>query len=241
MEFRTGQDAAKYAAGRKAVETYLRDGMRVGLGSGTTSHWFVRGLAESVREGLDILGVTTSRSTHDLATELGVPLGEIDEIGVLDVTIDGADEIDHAGAMIKGGGACLLWEKIVAHASRKMVCVLDDTKLVETLGAFPLPIEVIPFGWTTTRRALGELLEEAGYGEVRMDLRMAGTEPLVTDSGNHILDAHLRRITDKDLLAARLNLIPGVVENGLFVHEAGEMVIGHPDGAAEVLPIPLED
>jgi ribose 5-phosphate isomerase A len=234
MEFKTGQDAAKYAAGRKAVETYLRDGMKVGLGSGTTSHWFVRGLAESVREGLHILGVTTSLATRDLATELGVPLGDIDEVGLLDVTIDGADEIDHEGAMIKGGGACLLWEKIVARASRTMVCVLDDTKLVDTLGAYPLPIEVVRFGWRTTRRELAELLAEAGYEDVRIDLRMAGGEPLVTDSGNHILDAHLRRITDKDLLAARLNLIPGVVENGLFVGVAAEMVIGHPDGSAEV-------
>jgi ribose 5-phosphate isomerase A len=237
MEFKTEQDAAKYAAGRKAVEAYLRDGMKVGLGSGTTSHWFVRGLAESVREGLSIVGVPTSTATRDLALELGVPLGEINDLGVLDITIDGADEIDADGAMIKGGGACLLWERIVANASRKMVAVVDDTKLVETLGAFPLPIEVIPFGWKTTDRSLRELFGRAGYPDVRMDLRMRGGEPVVTDSGHYILDAHLERITDKEVLEDALNRIPGVVENGLFVAVAAEMVIGHADGSADITPL----
>ena len=235
MEFQSAQDAAKYAAGRRAVQEYLKDGMKVGLGSGTTSHWFVRGLAEFVAEGLDIVGVPTSRGTRDLALELGVRLADLNDLAPLDVTIDGADEIDGDGSMIKGGGACLLWEKIVAHASERMICVVDDSKLVETLGAFPLPLEVVQFGWKTTRHSVRELLAAAGYGDVELARRTVGEEPLVTDSGNYILDAELGRITDKALLVDRLNRIPGVVENGLFVGVAAETVVGHADGGADIV------
>ena len=235
MELKSAQDAAKYASGRRAVEVYLRDGMKVGLGSGTTSHWFVRGLAESVAEGLDTVGVATSRGTHDLAMKLGVKLADLNDLAPLDITIDGADEIDGAGAMIKGGGACLLWEKIVANASNRMICVVDDTKPVDTLGAFPLPIEVVQFGWETTRHSLRELFAEAGYGDLALERRTIGTKPVVTDSGNYIVDAHLGRITDKALLVDRLNQIPGVVENGLFVGIAAETVVGHPDGSADIV------
>jgi len=235
MEFQSAQDAAKYAAGRRAVQEYLKDGMKVGLGSGTTSHWFVRGLAEFVAEGLDIVGVPTSRGTRDLALELGVRLADLNDLAPLDITIDGADEIDGDGSMIKGGGACLLWEKIVAHASERMICVVDDSKLVETLGAFPLPLEVVQFGWKTTRHSVRELLAAAGYGDVELARRTVGEEPLVTDSGNYILDAELGRITDKALLVDRLNRIPGVVENGLFVGVAAETVVGHADGSADII------
>lgn len=235
MEFQSAQDAAKYAAGRRAVQEYLKDGMKVGLGSGTTSHWFVRGLAEFVAEGLDIVGVPTSRGTRDLALELGVRLADLNDLAPLDITIDGADEIDGDGSMIKGGGACLLWEKIVAHASERMICVVDDSKLVETLGAFPLPLEVVQFGWKTTRHSVRELLAAAGYGDVELARRTVGEEPLVTDSGNYILDAELGRITDKALLVDRLNRIPGVVENGLFVGVAAETVVGHADGGADIV------
>ena len=232
----TEQDAAKSAAGRKAVEAYLRSGMQVGLGSGTTSHWFVRHVAEAMKDGLEIVGVPTSTATRDLALELGVPLADLNDVGVLDITIDGADEIDRAGAMIKGGGAALLWERIVANASRRMVAVVDNLKVVDTLGAFPLPIEVIPFGWKSTQRSLEELFAEAGYGEVRIERRPHEDGPRVTDSGHYILDAHLERIPDKTAIADRLNLIPGVVENGLFVGVAEEMVIGRPDGSASIEP-----
>lgn len=235
MEFKSPQDAAKYASGRRAVEVYLRDGMKVGLGSGTTSHWFVRGLAESVADGLDTVGVPTSRGTRDLALKLGLKLADLNDLARLDITIDGADEIDAAGAMIKGGGACLLWEKIVANASRRMICVVDDTKPVDTLGAFPLPIEVVQFGWETTRHSLRALFAAAGYGDLEIERRTIGAEPLVTDSGNYILDAKLGRITDKGLLVDRLNQIPGVVENGLFVDVAAETVVGHPDGSADII------
>lgn len=234
MEFATEQDAAKYAAGRAAVEQYLRNGMKVGLGSGTTSHWFVRRLAEEVRGGLDIVGVYSSQGTRDLALELGVPLADLDDLGTLDITIDGPDEVDPDGAMIKGGGACLLWEKIVANASKRMICIADPTKEVNQLGAFPLPIEVIRFGWTTTRRSLAALLRRAGYTDAALPRREIDGEPVVTDSGHYIIDAHLERITDKNRLVRELNLVPGVVEHGLFVGVADEIMIGYPDGRAQI-------
>lgn len=231
---RTGQDRAKIAAGVKALDTHVRDGMLLGLGSGTTSHWFVRSLAERVREGLDVVGVPTSTATRDLALELGIHLADLDDVPELDLTVDGPDEIDGAGNMIKGGGACLLWEKVVARASRRMVTILDDTKVVETLGAFPLPVEVVPFGWVSTRGHLSRLFADAGLGDVRITNRMRGDELLVTDSGHYILDAHLGAIPDVPALAAVLNHIPGVVEHGLFVGIADEMVVGHPDGSADI-------
>lgn len=234
MEPATPQDRAKLAAGRTAVDTYLRDGLRVGLGSGSTSHWFVRALAEKVDEGLDVVGVVTSTSTHDLARSLGIRLADLNDVDELDVTVDGADEIDAEGAMIKGGGACLLWEKIVARASKRMVCVADETKVVDRLGAFPLPIEVVPFGWRNTELRLREAFAVIGLDAVRLDRRTAGDEPLLTDSGHYILDAHLGTSADIRVLDPRLNQIPGVVDHGLFVGVADAVVVGHADGSADV-------
>jgi ribose 5-phosphate isomerase A len=236
----TPQDHAKIAAGRRAVEAYCADGMRLGLGSGTTSHFFVRGLAEKVKEGLDIVGVPTSTATRDLALELGVPLVDLNDIGELDVTIDGPDEIDHQGSMIKGGGACLLWEKVVARASKKMVVVADDSKLVQQLGRFPLPIEVLPFGHVSTTRLIRDLFGDFGYAEVEMTPRMRGAERLLTDSGNYIIDAHLQQIPRAGELTVELNRIPGVVENGLFVGIGREVVFGHPDSTADIYSLPLD-
>jgi ribose 5-phosphate isomerase A len=238
---RSNQDVAKRAAGRRAAEEYCKDGMRLGLGSGTTSHWFVRELAERVRDGLDVVGVPTSTATRDLALELGIRLADLNDLPELDVTIDGPDEIDPAGSMIKGGGACLLWEKIVARASKRMVVVADDTKIVDRLGAFPLPIEVLPFGWVSTRRLIGELLAGAGYADVPIERRSGEGGVVVTDSGNYILDAHLGAVGDAGALAVDLNQIPGVVENGLFVGIAREVVVGHPDESAEVVGLPLPE
>ncbi len=239
MEPQTPQDLAKRAAGRKAVDAYCKDGMRLGLGSGTTSHWFVRELAVKVREGLDVVGVPTSTATRDLALELGIPLVDLNDVPELDVCIDGPDEIDHDSSMIKGGGACLLWEKVVARASRKMVVVADDSKLVEHLGAFPLPIEVLPFGWVSTQRLIQQLLNEAGYGGVPLERRGRDGGVVVTDSGNYILDGRLGKVHEPATLATRLNEIPGVVENGLFVGIADEVVLGHPDETGEVVGLPL--
>ena len=154
MKPNSSQDQAKRAAGIQAITTYLRNGMKIGLGSGTTSRIFVRTLGDRVKEGLEVLGVPTSNSTRDLAIQFGVPVGDLNDVSELDLAIDGADEIDSIGRMIKGGGANLLWEKIIACAAVKMVALVDESKVVSKLGKFPLPIEVIPFGWRATERHL---------------------------------------------------------------------------------------
>lgn len=230
----SGQDRAKWAAGTGAIETYLRDGMKLGLGSGTTSHWFVRALGEAVAKGLHVVGVPTSTATRDLALEVGVPLTNLADVERLDLTIDGADEIDHDGQMIKGGGACLLWERIIANASDRMVAVVDDGKVVPTLGAFPLPIEVVPYAWQSTRRSIAQLFDHLGYPDVDLPLRTRDGQPVVTDSGNYLIDAHLEVISGPLLIDAQLNWIPGVVEHGLFTGIADEVVVGTADGTFEV-------
>jgi ribose 5-phosphate isomerase A len=235
---KTAQDRAKIAAGRKAIEHYLREGMQIGLGSGTTSHWFVRALGEKVRHGFEISGVPTSRATREVALEVGVPLLDLNDVAELELTIDGPDEVDEAGRMIKGGGACLLWEKMVARASKRMICIADDTKLVKTLGKFPLPIEVIRFGWKNTAHQLRKLFSAFGYEDVPIQLRGGESNPLQTDSGHYILDCSLREIGDPDRLAPRFNQIPGVVEHGLFVGIANEIVFGHADGSADIVVVP---
>ncbi|HET6438081.1 MAG TPA: ribose-5-phosphate isomerase RpiA [Anaeromyxobacter sp.] len=229
------RDRAKYAAGERAIDEYFRDGMVVGLGSGTTSHWMVRALAPRVRAGLRVTGVPTSKATGELARSLGIPLADLNDHLELDVTLDGPDEIDREGRMIKGGGACLLWEKIVAAATRRYVVIADDRKLVDMLGRFPLPIEVIPFGWKSTERQIRKLFASYGHEEVPMVLRGGLAKPVVTDSGHYLLDCSLGKIPEADELAVRLNTIPGVVENGLFVEFGEAVVYGHTDGTAEVV------
>jgi ribose 5-phosphate isomerase A len=235
MQPTSAQDEAKRAAAAQAIESFLKDGMMIGLGSGTTSRWFVRILGERVAQGLRVTGVPSSKSTGQLATEVGVPLADLNDVGQLDLTIDGADEIDSKGRMIKGGGANLLWEKIVASASNKMVCIVDESKLVELLGRFPLPIEVIPFAWRSTERHLRKLFAESGLGEPKIEMRGGLQKPLITDSGHYLLDCHLEKLPDPESLAGKLNQIPGVVEHGLFIGIATDAVVGHANGAAEVL------
>lgn len=233
------QDAAKYAAGKAAVERYAHQGALLGLGSGTTSAWFVRALGEKVAAGLEVLGVPTSNSTRELALSLNIPLIDLNDLDrKLEVTIDGPDEIDHAGDMIKGGGACLLWERIVAEASDKMVCIADTSKLKEQLGAFPLPIEVIPYAWKATRRTIAELLGDLGYGHVPLVLREREGSVVVTDSGNYILDAHLNQLRDKVLLDTHLNWVAGVVEHGLFTGIAHEVIMADPAGRVQITELP---
>src|SRR3954453_7313219 len=160
----TPQDTAKYAVGRAGVERYAHDGARLGLGSGTTAAWMVRALGEKVPAGLRVVGVPTSTSTRDLALSLDIPLVDINDLDrPLDVTLDGPDEIDHDGDMIKGGGACLLWERMVAEASTRMVRIAADPKLVTPMGRFPLRIEVVRYGWQATRRSISALLRDLGY------------------------------------------------------------------------------
>jgi ribose 5-phosphate isomerase A len=235
MQPTPAQDEAKKAAAAQAIESFLKDGMTIGLGSGTTSRWFVRILGERVAKGLQVIGVPSSKSTGQLAQEVGVQLADLNEVGQLDLTIDGADEIDGKGRMIKGGGANLLWEKIVACASKKMVCIVDESKLVERLGRFPLPVEVIPFAWRSTERHLRELLEQEGFGAVQMDMRGGLEKPLVTDSGHYLLDCHLGQIADPESLATKLKTIPGVVEHGLFIGIATDAVVGQASGHTKVL------
>ena len=234
MEPNSSQDKAKRAAGVQAIAAYLKNGMKIGLGSGTTSRWFIHTLGDRVKEGLEVIGVPTSNSTRDLATQLGVPLADLNDVRELDLTIDGADEIDANGRMIKGGAANLLWEKIIACASIKMVALVDESKVVSKLGKFPLPIEVIPFGWRTTEGHLKKLFSDFGRTDTPIKVRGGLQTPLITDSGHYLLDCALGEIGDPDGLALKLNQIPGVVEHGLFIGIAKEVVIGRADGSAEV-------
>ena len=230
----TTQDEAKRAAGRRAIEEFVRDGMTLGLGSGTTSHLFVRELGPRVADGLRLTCTATSRATMDVAREVGIAITDPDEMGVIDLTIDGPDEIDRAFRMIKGGGACLLWEKIVAHASRRMITICDETKIVDRLGAFPLPVEVVPFAWRQTERLVRDVLGAHGVDGAEVSRRLRDGEPLVTDSGHFILDCACGRLREPEALEAALNRIPGVVENGLFTRESAGMVVGRLDGSTEV-------
>ncbi len=230
-------DRAKYAAARRAVD-FVEDGMRVGLGTGSTAGWMVRLLGETVRtEGLRIQGVPTSQRTAELAAQAGVPLTTLDAAKWLDLTIDGADEFDADLNLIKGGGGALLREKIVATASDRMVVIADLAKEVRHLGAFPLPVEVIPFGWQTTRALIEETLVSLDVLGREVMLRRNGDRPFLTDQGNMILDLHLNRIGNPRQLSFVLNQIPGVVENGLFIDICDTVIVGHGDGRVEVRDI----
>ncbi|MEW9309724.1 ribose 5-phosphate isomerase A [Labrys neptuniae] len=231
----SAQNEAKKVAGRRVIQEFVRDGMKLGLGSGTTSHFFVRELGKHVAAGMKLTCTTTSRSTIDVARGVGIEITDPNDIGELDLTIDGPDEIDRKFNMIKGGGACLLWEKIIAHASRQMICICDETKIVDCLGGFPLPVEVVQFAWKQTERMVARLLADHGIKDVRIERRVRDGQPVVTDSGNFILDCRCGPIiADPAPLELELNRIPGVVENGLFTREAVGMVVGCFDGTSYV-------
>jgi ribose 5-phosphate isomerase A len=230
-------DTAKFVAAKRAVD-FIEDGMRVGLGTGSTAAWMVRCLGERVREeGLKISGVPTSTRTAELARQVGIKVVSLDEARWLDITIDGADEFDAELNLIKGGGGALLQEKIVATASDMMIVISDSSKQVEHLGAFPLPVEVIPFGWQTSKALIEETLASLDVLGQSGTLRMNGEAAYVTDEGNHIVDLHLQRIGNPRQLSMVLNQIPGVVENGLFIDICDKVVIGHQDGRVEVIDI----
>ena len=214
----------------EAALQHVEDGMRLGIGTGSTAEEFVRLLAEKVSGGLRVQGVPTSERTARLCLELGVPLKSLDELPELDLTIDGADEVDGALRLVKGGGGALLREKIVASASSRMIVIADESKVVETLGKFPLPIEVNPFGLATTRIAIEKLASKLGLsGDLK--LRKSDDGAFTTDGGHLILDAFFGRIPDAEALATQLNLIPGVVEHGLFINMASFAIIAGPAGA----------
>ncbi len=232
----TDADLAKRAAAERAV-AYIEDGMRVGLGTGSTADWFVRALGERVRAGdlSRIIGVPTSIRTGALAEREKIRQTTLDEAGWLDITVDGADEIDPALRLIKGGGGALLQEKIVATASDRMVVIADSSKRVSTLGAFPLPIEIVPFGWETTKAIVEAVLKDADVAARGVSLRLARDTPFITDGGHMIFDLHLGAIHDARALSSALIAIPGVIDTGLFIDIADVAVIGHADGSAEVM------
>ncbi len=230
-------DKAKFVAAKRAVD-FVQPGMKVGLGTGSTAAWMVRCLGERVREeGLKIVGVPTSTRTAELARQVGIKVVSLDEAKWLDLTIDGADEFDQNLALIKGGGAALLQEKIVATASDQMIVIADAAKEVTALGTYPLPVEIIPFGWQTTKALIEEVLVSMDVMGRDVTVRMNGAAPLVTDEANYLVDLHLKRISNPRQLAMVLNQLPGVVENGLFIDICDIVIIGHADGRVTVRDI----
>ncbi|MEM9140231.1 MAG: ribose-5-phosphate isomerase RpiA [Pseudomonadota bacterium] len=228
-------EAGKRAAAIRALD-WIEDGMKVGLGTGSTAKWFVDLLASNLAEtGKNIVAVPTSSRTKAQAEGLGIPLSTLDDLGTLDVVVDGADEFDAALNLIKGGGGALLQEKIVAAAAETMVVISDPSKQVETLGAFPLPVEVVRFGWQSTMAHVADVLEPADVAARTIRRREVDGEAYVTDEGHYILDLDLGRIGDPDVLGISLNLVPGVVETGLFCGLASVVIVGQPDGTAAVV------
>ena len=222
----------KAAAARAALD-HVEDGMKLGLGTGSTAEKFVEYLAERVDEGLNVTGVPTSERTARLCMELGVPLVDLDETPRLDLAVDGADEIGPNLALIKGAGGALLREKIVAWAADRVVIIGDESKLVTALGASPLPVTVSTFGSTATRMAIETEASRLGLtGEIV--LREGRDGPFRTDGGNCVLDASFGRIDDPEALADALHRIPGVLEHGLFLGLATLALVAGPDGVRSI-------
>lgn len=222
-------DAQKRAAAAHALG-FVRPGMRLGLGTGSTARYFVELLGARVRAGLDVIGVPTSEATRQDAERVGIPLTTLDQTPELDLTVDGADEISPDLTLIKGGGGALLREKIVAAASARMIVIADESKLVPVLGRFPLPIEVVPFGLASTSRKIEQALVAARSPGSLSLRRGKDGHALVTDGGHWILDAALGHIVDARALADRLAAIPGVVEHGLFIGLAQAAIVASSGG-----------
>lgn len=219
----------KIEAARAAL-SYVESGMRLGIGTGSTAEEFVRLLAADIHEkGLRVIGVPTSERTADLCRQLGVQLTTLEETPELDLTIDGADEIDSRLWLIKGGGGALLREKIVAAASSRMIVIADASKIVESLGRFPLPVEVNPFGLRATHVAIEKAMARLGLAGT-LTLRRTGENPFITDGGHYIIDASFGRIQDPQALGDALLAIPGVVEHGLFISLADTAIIADAGG-----------
>jgi|TARA_B000000609_G_C24174464_1_gene352790 ribose 5-phosphate isomerase A len=228
-------DRSKYACALRA-SALVENGMKVGLGTGSTAYWLVYHLAERVRsEGLEFVGVPTSNKTREQAQAEGLKLISMDDAGRLDITIDGADEFDQSMNLIKGGGGAHLQEKIVAFGSDRMVVIADETKKVNKLGKFPLPVEVLKFGSASSQKQIEELLIAQNYKDFTVQMRMEKNKPFITDEGNYIFDLNLGEIQNPRKLCVDLNIIPGVVENGLFIDVCKAVVIGYSDGTAKIL------
>jgi ribose 5-phosphate isomerase A len=218
---------------RQAAEhaiALVEDGMTLGLGTGSTAAHFIDLVGERVRQGLKVVGVPTSETTRAQAERLSIPLIDLDRQPWLDLAVDGADEIDTELRLIKGRGGALLYEKIVAMASERMVVIADHSKRVATLGASPLPIEIVPFGAGATRAMIQLLAAEAGCSGRIAPRMMADGTPFLTDSGNFILDCAFGRIEEPEALDEALRLVPGVVESGLFLGIADAAIVAGPEG-----------
>ncbi|MEN9017937.1 MAG: ribose-5-phosphate isomerase RpiA [Hellea sp.] len=216
-----------------AALDYVEDGMILGLGSGSTAEIFIKHLGMRIADGMKIIGVPTSKRTEAVAIKNGVPLIEPDKVSSIQLTIDGADEVDPGFSLIKGGGACLLREKIIAHASDKMIVIADDSKIVDTLGKYPLPVEVDPFAMALTAEKIYSALVNSGCESAVTVLRQKinGQGPLVTDGGHFLLDCSCKKIPDPAETAFQLSRIPGVMEHGLFVGLASIIIVGFEDHA----------
>jgi ribose 5-phosphate isomerase A len=218
----------KQLAAEKAV-SFLEDGMTIGLGTGSTAYWAIEKIGEKVKkEGWKIKAIATSIRSEEQARGLGIPIFDFSTIKSIDITIDGADEVNEKMELIKGGGGALLREKIVASNSKQMIVVADESKWVKTLGRFPLPVEVVLFGWERSF----EKLQRMGCDVNR---RMQGTEPYITDNGNYILDCAFGEIKDPPALHEEINHITGVVDNGLFILMASKLILGFKNGDTRVI------
>lgn len=211
-------DLKKKAVGESALD-YVQDGMVVGLGSGSTVYWMLKKLGEYIQEGLDVKGVPSSLRTEGWAKEFGIPLVSLSEAPKLDLAIDGADEVDPDFNLTKGGGGSLLREKLVNDAANRLIIVVDESKMVQRLGAFPLPVEIVPFGWENTVKKISRL-------QCTPKLRMKDGEIFVTNNGNYIVDCAFISIADAKGLHSQLKLLLGVVETGLFIDMADTVIIG---------------
>jgi len=218
---------SKKMAADKAVD-YIEDGMVVGLGTGSTAYWAIHAIAQKIQQGLSIRAVASSEGSEQLALQLGIPIVPFSDIDGIDITIDGADEVDPRLNLIKGGGGALLREKILAANSRRFIVIVDESKRVELLGRFPLPVEIVPFAPNLTINKLKQL----GCKPV---LRMAGDKQFVTDNGNLIADCQFNTIAEPAQVHEQLSLIPGVVEHGLFRQMASAVVVGYNDGTVKVI------
>ena len=217
----------KQLAAERAV-TYIQDGMIVGLGTGSTAAYAIKKIGARVaEENLQIKAIATSQHSEDLARQLNIPIISFDEIDKIDLTIDGADEVDEQLNLIKGGGGALLREKVVATSSRELIVIVDETKLVKRLGNFPLPVEVVPFALTVVRRQLEQL-------DCIANLRMQEDKPYITDNGNYILDCSFGEIKLPAQLHDAIKAITGVVDNGLFIQLAKTVIAGYNDGSIQL-------
>jgi ribose 5-phosphate isomerase A len=213
----------KEMVGQQAAD-YVQPGMTIGIGTGSTAYWFIISLAKKIRNGLQCVAVPTSQKTKELAEQHFIPLTDLNAVDIIDLTIDGADEINPEFQLIKGGGGALLQEKMVAAASRQFIVIGDEQKYVLKLGKFPLPVEVLPYGWKQTKRKIEQI------GCEKIVLRMKNDEVFFTDHGHYILDCYFEQIEDPVQLNSQLKNIPGLLENGLFIDMADGILIGYTDG-----------